>query len=79
MDFTPVDLLNLSLRQKVSSLSQEFRLHSTDRSAPLQWLAGVFLLREKKEGGYGMWMNFMNMGMGMPGETLSADNESSPS
>lgn len=75
VDFTPVDLLNLSLRQKVSSLSQEFRLHSTDSSAPLQWLAGVFLLREKKEGGYGMWMNFMNMGMGMPGETLSADNE----
>ncbi len=70
IDFMPADIMNLTVRQEIETFSQEFRLISTDDSAPFSWLLGAFFLHEERDGTFGMWMNFMNMGMGIPGDTL---------
>jgi iron complex outermembrane receptor protein len=75
VDFMPIELMNMTIRSETTTFSQEFRLHSTDASSPLQWLLGGFFLYEEKDGSYSMFMNFMNMGMGIPGETLTAKSE----
>jgi iron complex outermembrane recepter protein len=72
IDVTPMDLNAMSIDSETDTLSQELRLFSTNER-PLQWLCGLFFLREKRDRGYDIWMNFMNMGMGMPGETLSLE------
>ena len=72
-DFVPVDLTAMSIDGETDMLSQELRLLSTDKG-PLQWLCGLYFFWEKRDRDYGIWMNFMNMGMGMPGETLSLKN-----
>lgn len=73
IDFTPIDLMAMSIGSETRGVSQELRLHSTDDS-PLQWIGGAFLLHEERDGQADTWMNFMNMGMGMPGETLGLKN-----
>ncbi len=70
IDFMPVDMMNLTVQQEVETFSQEFRLMSADSNAPFTWLLGAFFLHEERDSSFGMWMNFMNMGMGMPGDTL---------
>jgi iron complex outermembrane recepter protein len=75
LDFMPIDLSTLAVTNDVTSLSQEFRLVSDDTSnSPLKWLAGLFFLGDNSETDVEIWMNFMNMGMGMPGETLSQES-----
>ncbi len=74
IDFMPVDIMNLAIAQEIETFSQEFRLMSADDSAPFTWLLGAFFLHEERDGSFGMWMNFMNMGMGMPGEALRSQS-----
>ena len=70
-DFTPVDLMNTENWEiDITSYTQELRLISDHPKSSFQWLAGLFLLSEEKSNAYDMWMNFMNMGYGVPGETL---------
>ena len=71
IDFMPVDLTRLTMKQDVGSFSQEIRLLSDKSDSPFQWLGGLFFLSEKADDQVDIWMNFMNMGMGMPGETLT--------
>jgi iron complex outermembrane receptor protein len=70
-DLTPVDMMTLTLAKDITTVSQELRLVSDKKDAPLQWLCGVFFLSEQDDRKYDTWMNFMNMGMGVPGETLT--------
>jgi len=71
VDFTPNDLINIEKDETdVTSYTQELRLISDRPESSLQWLVGLFLLNEENDWGYSMWMNFMNMGYGVPGETL---------
>ncbi len=74
IDLMPVDLNNMIIDGETDTMSQELRLFSTDER-PFQWLGGLFFLWEKRSRDYDVWMNFMNMGMGMPGETLYLRNE----
>ncbi|NCD11632.1 MAG: TonB-dependent receptor [Epsilonproteobacteria bacterium] len=69
LDFTTVDLTRLYTDKEVKSLSEELRF-VTKPSERLQWINGVFLLKERENHDYRIPMNFMNMGMGMPSETL---------
>ncbi|UZJ40542.1 TonB-dependent receptor [Prosthecochloris sp. SCSIO W1101] len=71
IDFTPFDLMRLMVARDLTSWTQEFRVLSDTEDEPLQWLGGLFLLSEDDDRHYETWMNFMNMGMGMPGETLT--------
>ncbi|MBW1810119.1 MAG: TonB-dependent receptor [Deltaproteobacteria bacterium] len=41
-DFMPLDLFNVEERNRLDSVSQEFRLSSKNDSQPFQWLAGVY-------------------------------------
>lgn len=70
VDFMPTDIMTMDWGNDVTSYAQEFRLVSDQPESSLQWLSGVFLFYEKLDEEMGMWMNFMNMGMGVPGETL---------
>ncbi|PIE70579.1 MAG: hypothetical protein CSA22_06885 [Deltaproteobacteria bacterium] len=74
IDFMPVELMNLSVVQEIETFSQEFRLMSTDDTGPFTWLMGAFFLHENRDETLGMWMNFMNMGMGIPGESLDSQS-----
>ena len=74
-DFTSYDMMTMTLDREVTSLSQEFRLVSDDKNASFQWLFGVLLLSEQDDRKYDIWMNFMTMGMGMPGETLTQESD----
>ncbi|DAB35868.1 MAG TPA: hypothetical protein CFH80_07960, partial [Sulfurospirillum cavolei] len=69
IDFTSYDLTRLYTDKEVKSLSEELRFIAKP-SERLQWINGVFLLKEEEKHDYRMPMNFMNMGMGMPTETL---------
>jgi iron complex outermembrane receptor protein len=71
IDFTPLDLMTMTLSKDVGSFAEELRLLSDAAESPLQWLGGLFFLVEDDDRKYDTWMNFMNMGMGMPGETLT--------
>jgi iron complex outermembrane receptor protein len=75
VDFTVFDLMHLELNRDLENISQEFRLLSDDNDSGWQWLVGLFALSEKDQRNYKTWMNFMNMGMGMPGEHLRQDSE----
>jgi iron complex outermembrane recepter protein len=75
IDMTPADLTAMAIDAETDTLSQEVRLLSTDQG-PLQWLCGLYFLWEKDDRGYGTWMNFMDMGMGVPGESLRLKNRS---
>lgn len=70
VDFMPTDMMTFDWGYDVTFYAQEFRLVSDRPESSLQWLSGVFLFYEKFDEEMGMWMNFMNMGMGVPGETL---------
>ncbi len=72
LDFTPFDLTKLTLSNEINSLSQEFRIVSDDSDSNFKWIGGLFRLSEEGDTQGDIWMNFMNMGMGMgmPGETL---------
>ena len=70
-DFTPIDLMNTEDWEiENTSYTQELRLLSDNPHSSLQWLAGMFLQSQEKSNELNMWMNFMNMGYGVPGETL---------
>lgn len=69
IDFTSYDLTRLYTDKEVKSLSEELRFIAKPNER-LQWINGVFLLKEQEKHDYEMSMNFMNMGMGMPAETL---------
>ena len=71
IDFTPFDLVRLDMSHGITSFSQEFRVVSDSSGSPVQWIGGLFFLSEESDGQVDIWMNYMNMGMGMPGETLS--------
>lgn len=71
IDFMPFDLMRLMVARDLASWTQEFRVLSDTEDEPFQWLGGLFLLSEDDDRHYETWMNFMNMGMGMPGETLT--------
>lgn len=71
IDFIPLDIMTLTLAKDITSWTQEFRVLSDTEDEPFQWLGGLFLLSEEDDRQYETWMNFMNMGMGMPGETLT--------
>ena len=71
IDFTPFDLMRLTVARDLTAWTQEFRVLSDTEDEPFQWLGGLFLLSEDDDRHYETWMNFMNMGMGMPGETLT--------
>ncbi len=76
LDFTPMDIMDLTrIGRKVETFSQEFRLMSAEKNSSFTWIVGAFFLHEKRDNALGMWMNFMNMGMGMPGETLLSPSE----
>ena len=75
VDFTAFDLMRLNIDRDLENVSQELRLLSDDAGSPWQWLLGLFALSEKDKRNYKTWMNFMNMGMGMPGEYLRQDSE----
>ena len=70
MDFSPVDITTMSYDKDLSQLTQEFRLVSDSYTSKLKWLAGFFILSEDDNRKYVMWMNYMNMGVGMPGENI---------
>jgi iron complex outermembrane receptor protein len=70
IDFIPIDLMTMETETDVTSNAQELRLISDRPESSLQWLAGLFLLNEENDNDYSMWMNFMNMGYGVPGETV---------
>ncbi|QAR33512.1 TonB-dependent receptor [Geovibrio thiophilus] len=74
-DFTPIDMISIDVEKDINSFSQEFRLMSDNADGKLNWIAGLFLLSEKDERRYNTWMNFMNMGMGVPGENLRQNSE----
>ncbi|WP_265822661.1 TonB-dependent receptor [Geovibrio ferrireducens] len=74
-DFTPIDMVTIDIEKDINSFSQEFRLMSDNADGKLSWIAGLFLLSEKDERRYNTWMNFMNMGMGVPGENLKQNSE----
>ncbi|PID78235.1 MAG: hypothetical protein CSA18_02525 [Deltaproteobacteria bacterium] len=76
IDLMPMDMMNLDIHQEIETFSQEFRLMSADKNSPFTWLVGAFLLHENRDTSLGMWMNFMNMGMGMPGESLKDQSDS---
>ncbi|NCB53821.1 MAG: TonB-dependent receptor [Epsilonproteobacteria bacterium] len=69
IDFTAYDLTRLYTDKEVKSLSEELRFIANPNER-LQWINGIFLLKEEEKHDYRMPMNFMNMGMGMPAETL---------
>jgi len=75
IDFTPTDLMTYDWDQGTNTYSQEFRLVSNRPESPLQWLMGLFLFRNEEENTYKFRMNFMNMGMGVPGETLTQNGD----
>lgn len=70
IDFTPSDLMDYDYDHDVTSYTQEIRLISNRPESSLQWLAGLFLLSSDEDSNNRYWMNFMNMGMGVPGENL---------
>ena len=70
IDFMPIDLMSMETQTDLTSNAQELRLVSDRPRSSLQWLAGLFLLNEKNDNDYNMWMNFMNMGYNVPGETV---------
>jgi len=74
LDFNPIDMMNLDLEKDVSYLSQELRFVSKNNN-DLEWISGLFLLKESDKRDYDTWMNFTNMGMGVPGETLNQKSE----
>jgi iron complex outermembrane receptor protein len=74
VDCMSVDMMTMSLDKDVTTFSQELRLVSDKKDAAFQWLCGVFLLSEQDDRKYDTWMNFMNMGMGVPGETLTQES-----
>lgn len=73
MDFTPVDLMTLSLDKKLKTLSQEFRLLSNSDNDRVQWIGGLFLLNEDDDRRYEAGMNFGNMGMPGAGKEIIAN------
>lgn len=75
VDFSSVDLKTMTTDIDVDSYTQELRLVSDKPGSSLQWLGGLYLMNEKVDSDYSMWMNFMNMGMGVPGETLYWDSK----
>jgi len=68
IDFTPFDLTTIDLNKDISNISQELRLVSSIDD--IEYITGLFLLSEKDKRLYNVRMNFMNMGMGVPAETL---------
>ena len=70
IDMSAWDLMSMSIDRENSLVSEEFRIASDTSESRLRWLGGVFLLGENDDRCYGTWMNFANMGMGVPGETL---------
>lgn len=75
IDFMPIDLMTLKLNKDVSSFSEEIRLVSNEDNSTLKWIAGAFLLSEDEDHNYQTWMNFANMGMGVPGEYLNDSSQ----
>ena len=75
LDTTPFDLMVLGLEKDVLSFSQELRLASDYADTDIRWLGGLFFLSEEDDRQYDTWMNFMNMGMGIPGEGLSQKSD----
>ncbi len=75
LDFMPFDMMKLDIDRDVETFSQELRLVSAQDDEPLQWLVGAFFLHEERDNSIDTWMNFMNMGMGVPGETLRSSGE----
>ncbi|KMY67333.1 hypothetical protein AAU61_10820 [Desulfocarbo indianensis] len=71
LDATPLDMMTLGIAKDVSAFSQEIRLLSDREDSAFRWIGGLFILSEEDQRQYDTWMNFKNMGMGMPGETLA--------
>lgn len=74
IDFSPWDLMALSVERKNSLVTEELRLASGHSDARLKWLGGVFVLSENDDRRHSTWMNFANMGMGAPGERLAQNS-----
>jgi len=70
VDFTPIDLMTFDWEIDATTYTQELRLVSDRPDSSFQWLAGLFLLNEEDKQDDSYWMNFMNMGYGVQGETL---------
>jgi iron complex outermembrane recepter protein len=74
IDFNPIDLMTFDLGKDVNSLSEELRFVSKNDS-DLEWVSGLFLLKESDTRNYHTWMNFTNMGMGVSGERLNQNSK----
>jgi iron complex outermembrane receptor protein len=74
IDFTPTDLMDLTIDRKVKNISEELRFISNQNSR-FQWIGGLFILSEKDDKEYNTRMNFANMGMSIPAETLNQTSE----
>jgi len=69
IDFSPMDLMDLNFNKDVENISEELRFISNEKDG-IEWIGGLFLLSEKDKREYHTRMNFANMGMGVPAETL---------
>ncbi|WP_324171127.1 TonB-dependent receptor [Sulfurimonas sp.] len=74
VDFNPFDLVYLDLAKDIDYISEELKFMSNNND-DFEWIGGVFLLLEKDKREYNTWMNFANMGMGVPGETLNQKSD----
>jgi iron complex outermembrane receptor protein len=78
VDFTRYELLSDNFKLDNEQFSQEFRLHSTDKEARLQWVAGVYGAKEKQRtrDSFTLLDDYVTMMAGMPGfGSVTMDND----